>query len=198
MLAVSDSSIIMLLGLYETLEYMVAMATYYIHPEVKWWGKTISFIITASVYRGKNEWLIFQSTDFDCTGHPESGKRLGKSGCVDPSAQVNRAFVKQNFKGTWACIHCATRWIIKAILLWRKAKDFYQPGGSLETRQNSLWRLACVYWCLLGKASLLLFFTLRVCSNQVFFYWCFSWQMIKQPKCKQAISRVRNIIETIQ
>lgn len=53
MLAVLDSSIIMELGLYETLEYMVAIATYYIHPEVKWWGKAISFIIIASVYRGK-------------------------------------------------------------------------------------------------------------------------------------------------
>ncbi len=38
--------------------------------------------------------LIFQSTDFDCTGHPESGKRLGKSGCVDPSAQVNTVSIK--------------------------------------------------------------------------------------------------------
>lgn len=44
---------LLLLGLCEILEYMVDIATNYIHPKVKWWGKTISFIIIASAYRGK-------------------------------------------------------------------------------------------------------------------------------------------------
>lgn len=47
----------------------------------------------------ENGQRIIQRTDLHYRGHNKSCKL---SGCVDPSAQVNKVSVKQNFKGTWA------------------------------------------------------------------------------------------------
>lgn len=141
----------------------------------------------------KNGRLVIQSSHLDYKGNIMSCKW---SGCV---VQVNRVSVKQNFKGTWAWIHCTTRWIIKTILLFSYGKIFLSVPS-----KEALWRRHKIHFdtkktcmCLLvfGKESItVIFFSqLGVCLNLLFFYWCFARQMIKQPK---DLSRVHNIIET--